>query len=88
MKTYYKDPDAVLDYSFDWSNWLADDSIDTSSWSVPSGVVKVSSSNSGSLTTVWLSGGKAGESYLITNHIVTSAGREDDRSFLLELKEL
>ena len=36
-----KDPDAVLDYGFDWSAWLeAGDTIVTSEWIVPEGITK------------------------------------------------
>ena len=34
MTTFLKDPDAVLDYSVDWSKWLAGDQIQTSAWLV------------------------------------------------------
>ena len=34
MTTFLKDPDAVLDYSVDWSKWLAGDQIETSTWFV------------------------------------------------------
>ena len=30
--TFTKDPDAVLDYSVDWSLWLAGDQISSSEW--------------------------------------------------------
>ena len=29
---FIKDPDAVLDYQADWSDWLGDDTISSSSW--------------------------------------------------------
>lgn len=88
MKTYYKDPDAVLDYSFDWSNWLGSDVIDSSSWTISSeDLTKVSTTIDGGITTVWLSGGVAGKRYLIMNHIKTQGSREEDRSFVLEMTE-
>ena len=34
MTTFIKDPDAVLDYSVDWSKWLTGMEIVTSAWSV------------------------------------------------------
>jgi hypothetical protein len=34
-----------------------------------------------------LKGGVAGQSYTITNHITTTGGREDDRSFKVKVKE-
>lgn len=86
MKTYNKDPDSVLDYSFDWTNWLGKDAISTSSWDIPTDLTEVLSDvQDNSITTVWLSGGVKGERYLVTNHIITQAGREDDRSFIIEM---
>jgi hypothetical protein len=77
---FIKDPDAVLDYQVDWSSWLNGDTISTSSWTVPQGLSKESDSKSTTATTVWLSGGVAGQSYSVVNHIVTAAGREEDRT--------
>ncbi len=82
MTTFLKDPDAVLDYSVDWSKWLAGDQIETSAWFFSDPVLQPSDdSNTTTRTTVWLSGGMAGQSYTVTNGIVTSGGRTDDRSF-------
>jgi hypothetical protein len=30
---------------------------------------------------VWLTGGTAGQSYVVANHITTSQGRQDQRTF-------
>jgi len=35
----------------------------------------------------WLSGGTVGLEYLVTVHIVTSAGREDDRTLRVQIVE-
>ena len=78
-----KDPDAVLDYSVDWSTWLDGDTISTSTWTVSgadSDLVIDSDTNSTTATTVWLSGGTKNYGYILTNRIVTAAGRTDDRS--------
>ena len=88
MQTYLKDPDAVLDFGFDWSDWLADgETISTSEWTVEAGITKDSDSKTTTVTTIWLSGGSAGTTYNLTNHIVTSGGREDDRSFRVKIIE-
>jgi hypothetical protein len=84
MPTYIKDPDAVLDYGFDWSDWLAvGETIKTSTWTVPTGITKDSSANSTTATSVWISGGTAGQTYEIVNRIITSAGRTEDRTISL-----
>ncbi len=85
--TFAKDPDAVLDYSLDWSRWLAGDEIAASEWIVAVGLTKASATNSPSKTTVWLSGGTAGQVYIVTNRITTAAGRTEDRSFTIRVEE-
>jgi hypothetical protein len=40
-----------------------------------------SPSIAGGKTTVWLTGGTAGQSYVVANHIMTSQGRQDQRTF-------
>lgn len=81
---FYKDADAVLDFSVDWSGWLASgESLSTSTFTVDAGITKDSESNDTSSATVWLSGGTAGTSYTVTNQITTSAGRTDERSMTI-----
>ena len=81
MKLFTKDPNAKLDYTVDGARWLGTDTIQTSTWTVPTGLTNESTSNSGTTATIWLSGGAVGQRYKVTNHIVTVAGRQDDRSF-------
>lgn len=91
FKTLPKDPDAELDYGFDWgdeSNWMATgDIISASDWTVPAGLTEVTDAFTDTRTLVWLSGGTAGEIYLITNSIETADGREDDRSMYIKVDE-
>lgn len=87
-----KDPDALLDYPLDWTGWLADaaDTIVASTWEVADGTVIIDSgrtSFNSSGTIVWLSGGIAGETVIVTNHIVTAGGRHDDRSLRIKIKD-
>jgi hypothetical protein len=85
--TFSKDPDAILDYAVDWSRWLAGDTIAASAWVVPTGLTKVSETNTATKATVWLSSGSAGQSYTVTNRITTAAGRTEDRSFTIRVEE-
>lgn len=85
--TFTKDPTAVLDYTIDWTRWLAGDQIATSEWLVPAGLTKMADSKTASSATAWLSGGTAGQSYTVTNRITTSAGRMEDRSFIAKVEE-
>jgi hypothetical protein len=85
--TFTKDPHAVLDYTIDWTRWLAGDHIASSEWLVPAGLTKVGDSRTGSSATVWLSGGTAGQMYTVTNRITTTGGRPEDRSFTIRVEE-
>ncbi len=85
--TFIHDPQAVLDYSIDWSQWLGDDTIISSSWSVPDGLTVVGQGYNQSSAVVWLSGGVAGRQYVVTNRIETAGGRRDERSITLRVLE-
>lgn len=47
----------------------------------------VVSQKTGSVVTVWLSGGTAETAYTVSCRITTSAGRTDERSFALTIKQ-
>jgi hypothetical protein len=94
MANFTHDPDADLDYGFSWATWLGADTITTSTWTIskiaPEGVdatlVLSASTHDATPTTIWADGGTSGKTYTITNHIITAAGREDDRSHVLACK--
>lgn len=78
---FKKDPSAVLDYGFDWSDWLSSgETISTSTWTASVGITIDSDTKSLTSTVVWLSGGTSGIVYTVINHIVTSGGKTDERS--------
>lgn len=83
---WLKDPDAVLDWRWDWSTWLdTDEQINTSTFAVSPGIIIDSSSFTLFSTTVWLSGGTAGQPYLVSNKITTNQGRTDERSITIRV---
>lgn len=83
---HYKDSDAVLDYSWDWEdNLVAGDQISLSSWEATPGITIDSDSNTTTTATAWLSGGTADVSYTLTNQIVTTGGRTDERSMTIKV---
>ncbi len=88
MTVNVKSPSAVLDYSFDWSDWLAGDTITSSSWTTPPGLTLEDASHTDTVTIAWISGGAEGTDYTIANHIVTAGGREDTRSRIIAVKEI
>ena len=88
MALYKKDPDAVLDFAFDWSSWLAEsETINTYTVTVESGLTKDSDSQADGKVTVWLSGGTAGNWYTVACRIVTSAGRTDERTMRIRVED-
>ena len=84
---YRKDPDATLDYVIDWSTWLGADTISTDSWVVPTGITKVTDSNTTTTATVWLSCCTLGNTYACVNRIVTAGGRTQDQTIHIQIVE-
>jgi hypothetical protein len=96
LRRYIKDPAAVLDYAVDWRNpepgeargYLDDDeTITAHEVTVDDGITKDSDSETDGVVTIWLSGGAAGQRYTIGCKITTSAGRIDERSFEVDVKQ-
>ena len=89
MSIFYKDPDAVLDYNFDWSSWLDDtpETISSHTITVESGLTKDSDSESSGIVTAWLSGGTAGQRYKVECEITTSESRTDERTMIIVVQE-
>lgn len=88
--SFIHDPQAVLDYRIDWSSWLQDgETISTSTWTVAAGITEASpaASHDSTSATIWLSGGTVGSNYALTNHITTSASRQDDRTITVQVRE-
>lgn len=83
---FYKDPDAYLDYVWDWSEWLGDDTIVSHDVTVETGLTLESESTTTTAVTVWLSGGTLGETYAVTVKIDTAAGRTDERTSSMRIR--
>ena len=87
-QSFVKDPNAVLDYTFDWSDWLpTGDTISSYTVTVATGLTKVSDSSTTTAVTVWLSGGTVGAWYAVQCRIVTVGGRTDDRTAQIKIVE-
>ena len=91
--TIVKDPNAVLDYTLDWTDWLEPLSGDTfASVSVAvSGVTLDHTTNNGTSVTIWISGGTVGtpgSSRVRIASVGTGARpRTDDRTVYFKIKE-
>jgi hypothetical protein len=51
---------------------------------VPSGITKTTPQVVSGKVVTWLSGGTVGEKYFVSGKITTSAGRTDERSFVID----
>ena len=99
MATYDKDPDAVLDFKFDWktasngrgfTDWLDTTETIASIVITATAGITVDSSELADTNTsviVWLSGGTDGTSYTVACRITTSAGRVDERTITISVAE-
>lgn len=84
--SYFKDPDAVLDYVWDWDAWLGSDTISSHSIIAESGITVDSSSTTTTVVTAWLSGGTVNTDYNVVCRIVTAGGRTDDRTSVIRIR--
>ena len=83
-----KDPSAVLDYLFDWTEWLATgETITDHTITADTGITVDSSTEDDGKVTVWLSGGTAGINYKVACLITTTAGRTDERTMWIKVTD-
>lgn len=87
------DPSARLDYRFAWDDWLDGDTITAATVvayraGVPDATVTVETPAWDATTvTVWVSGGTVGTTVALTCRITTAAGRVDDRTLWLRIRQ-
>lgn len=85
-----KDPSDKADFTLNWSEELKvmgdNDTILQTVWTVPQGLVLESQNQANGETSVWLSGGTAGQDYMIACRVTTSAGRIFERSVWLKVQ--
>ena len=97
---FLKDPNAVLDYRFDWkaetngsgdSDWLdSGETIEDTYTITPDSGITVDSdarTDTNTSITIWLSGGTAGVDYEVACKVVTSAARTDERTIKIQVRE-
>lgn len=87
MASFKKDPDAVLDYTFDWTAWLLPllDTIVTATFIPDTGLTVQSQSHTTTTATAFVAGGAVGTSMNLTCRITTAGGRTDDRTIVLKI---
>jgi|WetSurSiteA1Bulk_404760.scaffolds.fasta_scaffold01413_2 hypothetical protein len=88
---FFKDPQATLDFGFDWSQWLSSEDNETiKSYTInisPCGLDNpyTTSTPSGSVI-VWLSSGSPSTRYLVSCLIETTGSRIDERTINIDVK--
>jgi hypothetical protein len=86
-----KDPDARLDYTVDWATWLTASDSDTLAsvdfTVTPVGLTVDTSTFTTTDATVWLTGGTVGVIYTVNCRVTTAAGRIEDSSFRVRVRE-
>lgn len=90
IATYVKDPSATLDYSIDWSTWLpSGDTISSVSWTGTGVTVEGSPAPSvaSGIATAWVSGGTADTDATLACLVTTTAGRIDERTIRIQVRE-
>ena len=99
VKSFAKDPDASLVYTFDWANngpndasqdddgWLQSAVITNSVFVVPTDLTKLIDSSTDTTASVKISGGRNGKNYIVTNRITTDGGEIEDRSIEIQVRE-
>jgi len=88
--SWLADPQAVLDYEWDWSSWLDtanNETILSHTITSDPGITVNSHTATSTTVTVWLTGGTVGTRYAIVCHITTSAGRQDDRTIKIVVQD-
>lgn len=84
-----KDPDATLDYEFDWTDWLTPlaDTIASVEFVLSAGLTSISESNTTTTATIFVNGGVEGETETVTCRITTNSTppRVDDRTLFLKI---
>ena len=87
--SYVKDPDSVLDFGFNWTDWLKEGGEDTieTYFLYPYGDITIDShSEDTGIVTMWLSGGKVGTTCRIICRVVTSNGRTEDQTMEIRIR--
>lgn len=94
MQMITHDPNAKLDYWFDWNvadltgkTWLDGDTITNATVTSADAIVTGVDYSSGTKVGCWVVANAGVTQVSLRCHIVTAAGREDDRTMLLSVAE-
>lgn len=84
-----KDPDDILDYSFDWSEWVEsnNDSINSYSFIQDGNLTLTNQLLNDNIISVFVAGGVLNSTSYLTCRIVTNAGRRKDKTLFFRFKD-
>jgi hypothetical protein len=85
-----KDPNAILDYAFDWTEWLDGDTIASYTIECQPGLTLANQNldTANKKVIVWLSGGTPGSSYSLLCRVHSVLGRIDDRTVVFVIEDV
>lgn len=84
---FTKDPVGVLDYGWNWSDWLKPgETVAAHTITVETGLTLDSSASDGVIVAAWVSGGTVGKNYAVSCTVTTTQGRTDKRTVWLAMK--
>ena len=84
---FRKDPDAILDYKVDWTNWLpTGDTIVSAQAIADTGITVISETYTSADHTFWLGGGTINTTYNVISRIWTAGGRRNDQTLVFSIE--
>lgn len=90
LDTFPKQPNEVLDYDIDFSDWLAerDDTIASVTADCDDGIEVDLVTHLNGVVKLWMVGGTSGRSYKVTATVVTADGRTKEGDIRIQVREL
>ena len=88
MKKFTQQPNEVLDYDIDLTEWIATgDSVQSTVASAEAGLTVTVSNGTTTTPKIWCSGGATGTTYKVTVTITTKGGRTKEIDFKVSVRE-
>ena len=85
-----KDPDSRTLFGFDWGDWRsAGDTITSTEWILDEGIINDGDSLDPTqlITSIWLTGGTVGQTYMVCNRTTWASGGIEDRTMEITCAE-
>ena len=80
LPRFSMDPHDILDFSFDFTDWLESDTLSSITWSVSRGIITGSIAQTQTVATIFVSNGVVNRVYEVHCQVTTTAGRTVNRS--------